>query len=445
MIAAVGDGVQTKINDERGGPRQGRLLSLDALRGVAVLGIFVINILGYGLGEAAFYNPLVIGGDSVLDYGLWTFAQVFIEGSMRGLFTLLFGVSLMLFMARSPYPDGPIRGADLYLRRTFWLFVIGAVHAYVLLGRGDILMTYAIAGFVLFPLRILSARVLLSLAALLLTVFTLDAIDLELAEDELRQSAIALEAARDRGTALTTEDRATIGEWYGIVKGARPTPDELASDRADYTGDVASVYAANAAYVTSGFVFDDLVGWTLDAIMLMFVGMALYQLGLFDGRRSRRPFVVLALLGYGIGLGIRIWSITVRWQAEFSPALVLWPMFEHIARVALTLGHVGAFMLLWRASADGAIMRALAAAGRMALTNYVGQSVIANLVFSGVGFGLYGSVTFTEIYAIMAVILALQVVASVFWLRRYRFGPLEWLWRCLTYGQWFALRRQVAA
>ena len=418
-----------------------RIDSLDALRGVAVLGIFAINILGYGLGEVAFYNPQLIGGDRWLDNALWTANQIFVEGSMRGLFTLLFGAGLVLFTDRAPYPDGPIRVADLHFRRTFWLLIIGLVHSYLLLGRGDILVIYAMAGVVLFPFRILSARALLALSAAILVLLTLDAIEFELGEEALRERAVTLQEFRDGGGELTTAERAEISEWYAIVKGNRPLPAELAADRYDYTGDAATIFAANAAYVNGSYGFLDTVGWLLDACMLMFAGMALYKTGLLRGAAGRATYWRLVLVGYAIGLPIRIWTLTVRWQADFSPDLVLWPMFASLAQVALTLGHVGAFMLLWHWLADSTVMRALAATGRMALSNYLGQTVIANLIFTGIGFGLYGTVSFTTLYAIVLAVWAAQIAVSVLWLRRYRFGPLEWLWRCLTYAQRFPLRR----
>ena len=123
-------------------PRTACVEALDGLRGRAVLGIFVINILGFGLGEASFSNPMITGGDGSLNDGLWSVANVFVNGSMRGLFSIMFGAGIILFTARAAYPDGPIQIADLYYRRTFLLILIGLVHSYVFLAPGDILLMY---------------------------------------------------------------------------------------------------------------------------------------------------------------------------------------------------------------------------------------------------------------------------------------------------------------
>jgi len=168
---------------------------------------------------------------------------------------------------------------------------------------------------------------------------------------------------------------------------------------------------------------------------MMFLGMGLFKTGVLSGQASRSFYLRLTLASYAFGLAFRTWSIHARWEAEFSPVLWAWASFDQFARVALTLGHVGLFYLLWSALSDSRFMRALAATGRMALSNYLLQTIIANLIFSGIGLGLFGLFDFSTVFLIMIGIWITQIFFSLWWLSRYCYGPFEWVWRGLTYGK----------
>lgn len=424
-------------------PQTQRIESLDALRGVAVLGIFVINILGFGLGETAFANPILSGGGGWLNNALWTGAKVFVDGSMRGLFSMMFGAGIVLFTARAMYPDGPIRIADLYYRRTLLLILFGLVHSYLLLGPGDILMIYGIAGIFLFPFRILSPRKLAIIGVSLLALLMLDALDYELAETDLGREATEVAARLEMtGEAPTDEEESILSEWQETIEYNWPPAEALAQERANRTGDIATLFSSNAKWVEENSGFIGLSWWVVDAMAMMFIGMALFKLGVLTNERSLACYFRLALIGYGIGLSLRtVWMIG-RWQVEFSPILWAWGSFDQIARVAITFGHIGAFFCVWKIASGTAVLNGLVATGRMALTNYLGQTIIANILFSGIGFGLYMSLTMSEVYGAMVLIWIAQILFSVWWMGRYHFGPFEWLWRSLTYGEKPKLRRQ---
>ena len=422
-------------------PTSTRIDALDAIRGVAVLGIFVINIIGFGISETGFANPLLVGGDGALNDGLWSFAYIFVEGSMRGLFALLFGAGIVLFTARAAYPDGPIRIADLYYRRTLWLIIFGLVHSYVLLAPGDILLIYGIAGILLFPFRILSPKRLLVLASILLIAITLANLDDELAEDAIYREAMRVEEVVRQGQAITEEQQQVLDDWQERVTYNWPSKKKMAAHSAARTGDLAALYSSNAQWVNENSDFPGIAWWVVDGIMMMFLGMALFKLGVLTGERNTAFYLRLTLIAYGFGLAFRVWAVHSRWAVEFSPELWAWASFGQVARLAMTLGHIGLFFLVWKLAAGSRLMRALTAAGRMALTNYVGQTIIANLIFSGIGLGLYATVNFSELYLIMLAIWIAQLLFSVWWLARFRYGPLEWLWRNLTYGKRQPLRR----
>jgi uncharacterized protein len=154
----------------------------------------------------------------------------------------------------------------------------------------------------------------------------------------------------------------------------------------------------------------------------------------------------MMLIGYICGLAINIPETILTLQTHFEPLFMQWTYYVYdLARIPMTLGHVGLVMLVFKSGAVQRVFRGLAAAGQMALTNYIGQTVICITLFYGIGFGLYGRLTQFELMLVMAAIWLVQVLFSVLWLRNFRFGPLEWLWRSLTYWQRQPLRRAPAA
>ena len=407
-----------------------RIYSLDALRGVAVLGIFLINIIGFGLPGIGFSNPVVAGGDGALNYGLWTVTTVFFEGAMRGLFSIMFGAGIVLFCSRAPFPDGPIAVADLYYRRTLWLVVFGLVHGYALLMPGDILLIYGLAGLALFPFRVLSGRWAAILACCLMLALMISNFASEWSETLLAEQFQDLPAAEsDRSDAQNQVAK----QWQQIYAGNWPPAERVKAEVSARTGSAVSVYTDNARLVMGNSSASGLLWWVTDAAFMMLLGMALFRWGVLTGQRSRKLYRRMALSGYAVGIALRSWFVMQRWEADFSPALWAWSVFDQVGRVAMTLGHVGLFFLLWNRFRSSSLMRALTAAGRMALTNYIGQTFIANLIFTGVGLGLYGSMDRVQLYGTLLVIWTGQLLSSVWWLNRFRYGPLEWGWRTLTY------------
>lgn len=419
-----------------------RIEALDALRGLAVLGIFVINIIGFSLPEIAFFNPVAAGGDGALNYSLWTATTVLVEGAMRGLFSLMFGASIILFTERLEN-SGRAKGMTaIYYRRTIWLIIFGLAHAFALLMPGDILLIYGLAGLFLFPFRRLSARILTILAALVLVILTALVLSEELPETELGHEANAIEMRIADGATPSEEEQRILDEWAERIENNWPSQEDLAEQITARTGSIANVYKMNAIIV-SGYnsSVEEVFWWMVDAFMMMLLGMALYKLRVITGERSAKFYTTLMLVGYGIGLSFRIWAVWSRWDADFSPILWAWISFDQVGRVATTIGHIGLFFVLWKLAASSLPMRALAAAGRMALSNYIGQTIIANLIFTGVGLGLYGALDRASIYLILIVIWIAQLTFSMWWLARHRFGPLEWGWRSLTYWRLQPWRR----
>ncbi|MEQ8195459.1 MAG: DUF418 domain-containing protein [Rhodospirillales bacterium] len=405
---------------------------MDALRGVAVLGIFWINIVLFALPDAAVVNPVAVGGEGLLNYGLWTFGAIFVEGTMRGLFSIMFGASMVLFIVHAEQAADPRAGA-LYYRRTVWLILFGLIHLYVLLMPDDILLVYGIAGLFLFPFRKLAARTLMSVSAVILIgVTVLSGIE-GYSQAELKHDAADARSRAAAGEILGPADNLAIKEWRKVQSETWPGHDLVAEEIEARLSPVRVLFEQNADAVNEFLQSEDVIYWLTDVWTMMFLGMALLKWRVLTGERSRRFYAGLMAAGYAIGLPLKIREAWVLWQSDFEPAD--WVSFvpDETARIALTLGHIGLFFTIWHSGALGWLMRRLEAVGRMALTNYIGQTVIANLIFSGVGFALFGKLERVYVHSIMAGIWIAQIWFSMWWLARFRFGPLEWLWRSLTY------------
>ena len=174
-----------------------------------------------------------------------------------------------------------------------------------------------------------------------------------------------------------------------------------------------------------------------DALIAMVFGMALYRIGFLSLQLPRRTYLLVLILGYGIGLPVSIWETVSVMTSDFDPVSVAETALTYdLGRFAMALGHACLILLLCMSGVATRVKSALAATGRMAFTNYLSQSILGALIFYSFGLGLYGKVPGVYMYAVVLAIWIVQITWSVFWLKRYRFGPFEWLWRSLTYGRW---------
>lgn len=411
-----------------------RLDSLDTLRGVAVLGILLLNICGSGL-AFGYADPSVIGGDTGANLAAWIVTSLFFEGSMRGVFSLLFGAGVVLLTNRLDTRESSAEVARIYYRRTFWLIVFGLVNAYILLFAGDILYAYGVVGLALYPLRRLSGRALivLGITVLALLTYKLGVLDYERALARESAANVALEA-QARGELISSAQQSDIDIWREIVSGAKPSPAVIEETAVAMRGGWSSAFEATLPdilyFQTTGFVPDGL----LDALGLMLIGMGLLKFGVLTAQASARFYWTMLMLGYVIGLAINVWEVTYIMDRDFAFLAFERTSITYTAgRVAIAAGHVALVMLVCKYGVLRRVRARLAAVGQMALTNYLAQSVIQLFVFTGVGLGLFAALERAELYYVVAITWAVQLAWSPLWLARFRFGPAEWLWRSLTY------------
>jgi uncharacterized protein len=411
-----------------------RIDILDTTRGIAVLGILLMNITGFGL-PYAYEDPTNWGGHEGRNLIAWRVASLFFEGTMRGLFTLLFGAGVILFLHRhrERHPDAPI--AKLYYRRTFWLIVFGLVNGYLFLWDGDILFYYGLTGLFLYFFRNLSARTLIVCALLAFLAQGSITIYEYVTYRDVKEAAELAQNDYYDAQELTLEDEAALNEYADLQGDFKPSQSQLEYTIENVGGSYASAFwfmAHRTFYVQTSYFLRHGVG---DVLSFMLLGMALLKMGVLTGSAPRRTYAWMALMGYTVGLTVNAFEMVSFERADFSvDALVTSYLTYDLGRLPMTLGHVGAIMLMYRYGAFPKAQRVLGAVGRMALTNYLSHSVICLFVFTGAGLALYGQLERYELYYLVIAIWIAQLVWSPLWLKHFTFGPAEWLWRKLTYG-----------
>ncbi len=417
-----------------------RIVVIDVLRGVALLGIVLMNIPYAGLPASAAWVPTVAGGSTGIDWWAWFLSCVFIDGKARALFSILFGAGVILMTSRAESSglEGAARSADLHYRRMLWLMAFGLVDSYLLIWPGDIIYLYGLCGLLLYPLRKLSAKALITASIVLIAIgicYGLVQRQFEIAE---RDEVMSIRATQASGGALTREQQETLKEWNeGLEEDFPPREDvekELQKRRRGYFSNVVTLAPITKDIQSLPLYFE------VDAISMMLLGMGLMRAGVLSGSRSRRFYALCASLCLPIGwaiaaLGPLDWSRSGFHAEHISPLWASYSWSYQLQRLLIVIGYIGLVILLVRFGTLARAWRAIAAAGRLPLTNYLGQSVIYIVLLSGTGFGLIGSLARHELLIIALLIWIWQVLFSVAWSAHFAYGPLEYLWRWLTYGR----------
>jgi uncharacterized protein len=406
---------------------QPRIATLDIVRGVAVMGILAMNIVGFAMPFQAYMNPVALGPIGDADYVSWTVSFIFVDGKMRGLFSFLFGASMLLVIEQAQAKG---ESADLvHYRRMFWLLFFGLIHLY-LIWFGDILVGYALIGMIAFLFRNLSQRALIGWAAGLLIFQLLVFTGLAWAATALQQ------AAGEPGAAP-----ARVAEWQALesqfgAMTAQAKAQEFALYRGGYGGILADRVGDQALTPLKGLA---LFGWETLAYFLL--GMTALRSGFLTGGWSSRRYRRTALLGFGIGVpayALLAWLLA---RDGFSvPGIFALAMAATVPLRPLMVVATAALIIL-ATHGSGAAVDRIGAAGRAAFTNYLGTSLIMTTLFYGYGGGLFGTLGRAELWLVVAAMWALMLLWSKPWLDRFLYGPLEWLWRSLARGEAQKLRR----
>jgi uncharacterized protein len=392
-------------------------MALDALRGFAVLGILIMNIQSYSMIQAAYINPTAYGDLTGINRWVSVLSHLFADGKFMAIFSILFGAGVVLMTSRV---EAKGRGsASLHYRRTFWLIVIGMIHAY-LLWYGDILTAYGVCALLIFLFRKVSPKWLLVIGLISVSVSSLIYLFF----------GVSLPYWPAEG-------------YQNVLQAWKPTAEIVSQEISSYQGSWLEQMTprAPAALMFQTFLFAIWVGWRAGGLML--VGMALFKWGLLTAQRSKRFYSTLAGIGFGLGLPLVIYGMARNYQASwsFDYSMFIGNQFNYWGSILIALGYIGVIMLICKSTYLRRISARFAAVGRMALTNYLMQTIICTTIFYGHGLGLFGQIERSGQILIVFGVWVFQLWASPIWLRYFRFGPAEWIWRFLTYSRLQPVRR----
>jgi uncharacterized protein len=414
-----------------------RYFAVDVLRGFALLGILAMNIVGFGWPMAAYGNPFKGAGFDGLDRGIWFFNHLVFEAKMMTIFSMLFGAGLVLMDQRAEARGAKVRG--VYYRRILWLLAIGLVHSYFI-WSGDILVLYAETGLFLYLFRNLRPKTLIILGVVLSLLFVPMLAGFNFAIDYLKAATARVDAQTKAGEKPTKVDQQLHDVWVNNLRAKfTPNPEKEQKDWDEQMALHRGRYWPLVKHRVVHEFFGQTIGFILGGFLLagsrMFLGMGLMKLGVFSAQRSRRFYWWMVGLGYGIGLPLMVFDAIelIGHRFSFDYQLHGGVLYNLFGSVVVALGHVGLLMLIVESGALAWLTRRLAAVGRMALTNYLTHSIVCTTLFYGYGFGLFGTINRTGLAAIVLLIWTVQLILSPIWLKHFRFGPAEWLWRSLTY------------
>ncbi len=399
-----------------------RYLEMDALRGFAVMGILAINIAAFAQPEMSFINPLVSSHASGLDLGSWAANFILFDGKMRGLFSLLFGASTALVIERA-IASGQ-SAAKVHFSRMFWLAIFGLFH-FFFLWIGDILFLYAGSGCVLFLFRDWSAERLIKWGVI---AYVTGAILL------ITSLAPMLALLQEAGQANPPQD--VLDKISEIYAELGTLPADVAAETARLQGGFSGLLNYNLSEQWSTPLENLMLG-PIETIPLMMIGMGLYKNGFILGEESRATYLKIGLWMMAVSLPFFIAFAAIAYVQDFN---TIWMMnitqaWSILPRLLMIIGYVALFILISQQFRNSLLLQRVAAAGRAAFSNYLGTSILMTFIFYGWGLGYFEQFGRFELQLFVLGAWAVMLFWSRPWLTRFRYGPLEWLWRSLAKGQ----------
>ncbi|APG63431.1 hypothetical protein LPB140_00740 [Sphingorhabdus lutea] len=403
-----------------------RHISMDAMRGFAVMGILVMNILAFALPENAIVNPKAWGTANAADLWAWALSTIFVDGKMRGLFSLLFGVSMMLIIERAEAKGENAK--KVHFARMFWLLIFGLLH-YFFIWWGDILFLYAIGGCVAWMFRHQSVKSLFKIGA---GIFVTSNMLLAIIMGSIFFVKIAAEAPR--------ASKAEVSEYAQLQ---REFDEEYNIEEVTlYQGSYSEIVQHKMTDETFG-PLNSLLYLFTETLPLMLFGMALMKSGFFTGGWSIEKLRKYVYWGIGAGGILSAILAMIIWQSGFEVILALnaYVIWFAPMKMMMTFGYAACLMLFIHQYAHGAFMERVAAAGRMTFSNYIGTSILMTSIFYGYGGALFGEVPRAMLYFFVLGGWAVMLLWSKPWLLSFHYGPLEWLWRSLSRGAFQPMKK----
>ncbi len=423
-----------------------RIPALDILRGVALLGILLMNIPEFSLPRR--YSEAFRSDTGDINFWVRVVVLTLFEGKIRALFSIIFGAGILLFIANKSGPPKAITG--LFYRRMFWLVLFGLADAHLLLWSGDILYHYGIIGMIAFLFRKMKPKYLIwAIPVVAIAEFALQTSFYQ----DVRQKRIdyvSVHKTLQPHQTPTAKQKKILADWHEIEQDFQLNEKEVMEN----TRVMKSSYSAIAQEIRkeswkSQTVY--LLYGIWDPLALMLLGMGLFKWGFVTNKCTNRQYRITAVIGYGLGLPLVIYELYYGYlyapnlEASFrlmEQQSVPWVnLIYQVQRIALVLAHTSLIMLVLRAGWLQGLFKRLTALGRMAFTNYIMQTVICTLFFFGYGLNYYNELAYYQVFFVVLAVWCAQLIYSPIWLRYFLFGPLEWLWRSLTYWKIQPMRR----
>jgi uncharacterized protein len=415
-----------------------RVPTIDIVRGTALMGILVMNIGSFSGPFEMYMNPLSVGNHRTYDLVAWTIRWIFFEGKMRAAFSMLFGAGVILLTERAER-RGSRNVADIFCRRNMWLVLFGVLHFYFI-WLGDILFAYGLTALLfLYPCRNLRFRSLLIAGAAVLLIgvgtdvyFSLDGV-------RERDAGIAAQALQNAGKKLTPQQQDALKKWNDTLDRRKKIhEDDLKAMRGSYLAQFQS-RAKLGPKIQALFYYR--FGFT-DILAMMLIGMGLYRMGFLTGDLSFKTYGWIIACGYLLSIPVNGFEAHGLIRDNFQESA--WWMLYQVGRLTGAVANIAVVVVVAKAGLLPWLTRRVGAVGQMALSNYLFTSISCSLLFNGFGLGLYGKVEYYQLFAVVLCVWTLNLTLSPIWLRYYQFGPVEWVWRSLTYWKRQPMKRTVA-
>ena len=428
-----------------------RLPVIDILRGIAILGILFMNI--NGMGASLFREVGGVPQDlgwTTLDQVAWWLREVLANGTARAMLEMLFGVGMVILTDRAATKLGKWQVMRAYQWRNVVLFLFGLVHVFVLLWPGDILHTYGLTALVAVLFRRWRPGWLIAAGLLMATLHLVgDGYGAYISINK-RAEASSIEARQKTGVALTADEVAKLAARRKRVAEREKERAELAAlARAEDKARVPATATASSWVWAAWYPFVYIeqryleIVFVWEALSTMLIGAALYKLGIIQGNRSRRFYATLIVAGYTVGWTLRIWKGVVTTQYAFQPSIAF--ATDEVARLATTVGHIGAINLLLTSVGGARLLRPFEAAGKTALSIYIAQTLICLWVlYPPWGFALYGMQGWAGLMLTALAINAGLLWGANIWVRHFAIAPVEWAWRSIIARRRLPFRRRSA-
>jgi len=395
-----------------------RIGSIDLLRGIAVLGILIMNIQSFSMIGAAYINPAAYGDLTGINKWIWILSHILASEKFLSIFSILFGAGVLLLSTKAI--EKGRKAGPLHFRRMMWLFIFGMIHAYFI-WYGDILVAYSLCGMLVYVFRNQSPKSLLFASVgffiIPILLYTMSGISIPMWPKESYDNSL-----------------------QGWLPDAGKIQEEIENMRGSWQRQMDTRVPASLMMQT--FLFLLMVGWRVLSMMLL--GMALFKMAVLTAQKSKAFYWKMAIIGLISGFALTIWGVyenfAANWKMDFS--LFIGSLFNYAGSVGVAVGYIALIMLFGKSESGQKVKGLFASVGKMAFSNYILMSLIGMFLFYGNGLGLFGQVERWQQLLFMLGIWIIILIISPFWLKKYRFGPLEWFWRELTYWHFPEIKKK---